>query len=147
MVRSLSPFHSLWLPNVCTGYVKVYLYRQFSVPLECTELTLLAISVILRSACWLTYQARYVRVRFTHRSIPLCLDSPCHLLAKHGLLEACFLRTAPFRSMLLTMQSGLHSLAPRAHRIPCISEAVASILTCRLHGAPRGSGRRARHHG
>ena len=29
--------------------------------------------------------------------------------AKHHILEACFFRMTPFRSMLLTLQSGLQS--------------------------------------
>jgi hypothetical protein len=36
-------------------------------------------------------------------------DSPWHSSAKHHILEACFFRMTPFRSMLLTVQSGLHS--------------------------------------
>src|SRR5712691_5563331 len=43
-------------------------------------------------------------------------DSPCHLSAKHRVLETCLLLTAPFRSMLLTLRSGPQCLAPRAHR-------------------------------
>lgn len=38
----------------------------------------------------------------------LQVDSPCHVFAKHSLLDTCFLLTAPFSGMLLTMQSGLH---------------------------------------
>ena len=36
-------------------------------------------------------------------------DSPWHSSAKHHILEACFFRMTPFRSMLLTLQSGLRA--------------------------------------
>src|SRR5713101_6017355 len=50
-----------------------------------------------------------------HSSMPLSRrtamhasgDSPYHSSAKHHILEACFFRMTPFRSMLLTLQSGL----------------------------------------
>ena len=45
----------------------------------------------------------------------LRVDSPWHLLAKHCFLETCFLLTAPFRSMLLTLSSGRPRLTPTAH--------------------------------
>ncbi len=49
-------------------------------------------------------------------------ESPCRSSAKHHLLGACLSLMVPFRSMLLTLQSGLESLAPRAHRIPVYSK-------------------------
>jgi hypothetical protein len=55
-------------------------------------------------------------------------DSPCHASAKRHLLEACFLLIPPFRSMLLTLQSGLESLAPRAHRIPVYPRCFRTFL-------------------
>jgi hypothetical protein len=51
----------------------------------------------------LTYRARYVRGEFSRRTIRASCESPCHLSAKRGLLDTCLLRTAPFRSMLLTL--------------------------------------------
>ena len=48
----------------------------------------------------------------------LRVDSPWHLSAKHCFLETCFLLTAPFRSMLLTLSSGRQRLTPRAHGVP-----------------------------
>ena len=55
----------------------------------------------------LTSQARYVRVHFYRRAMHASGDSPWHSSAKHHILEACFFRMTPFRSMLLTLQSGL----------------------------------------
>ena len=57
----------------------------------------------------LTSQARYVRVHFSRRAMHASGDSPWHPSAKHHILEACFFRMTPFRSMLLTLQSGLQS--------------------------------------
>ena len=45
-------------------------------------------------------------------------DSPWQLSATHCVLETCFLLTAPFRSMLLTLSSGRQRLTPRAHGVP-----------------------------
>src|SRR5262249_29556848 len=59
---------------------------------------------------WLTSQGRYVRGSFTRRTRHASGDSPCHLSAKHHLLEASLLLMIPFRAMLLTSQSGLWSL-------------------------------------
>ena len=66
----------------------------------------------------LTSQARYVRGHFSRRAMHASGDSPWHSSAKHHILEACFFRMTLFRSMLLTVQSGLHSLAPRAQSVP-----------------------------
>ena len=64
---------------------------------------------------WLTSQGRYVRGSFARRTRHASGDSPCHLSAKHHLLEASLLLMIPFRAMLLTPQSGLWSLGPTAH--------------------------------
>src|SRR5438270_4925661 len=69
------------------------------------------------SALSLTSQARYVRVGVPRRAMHASGDSPCHLSAKHRVLETCLLLTAPFRSMLLTLRSGPQCLAPRAHGV------------------------------
>jgi hypothetical protein len=61
-VLTLLHGHSLWLPSVCRGYVKVYLYRLGIVRWGYTMLTLGATVGLLRSAYWLTHQARCVRV-------------------------------------------------------------------------------------
>jgi hypothetical protein len=61
---------------------------------------------------WLTSQGRYVRGSFARRTRHASGDSPCHLSAKHHLLEASLLLMIPFRAMLLTPQSGLWSLGP-----------------------------------
>src|SRR6266849_4538522 len=45
-------------------------------------------------------------------------ESPWHSLAKHCILDTCFLLTVPFRGMLLTPQGGPRCLAPTAHQIP-----------------------------
>src|SRR6266849_4953572 len=42
--------------------------------------------------------------------------SPCHLSAKHCVLETCLFLTAPFRAMLLTMQGGVHAKVQRLMR-------------------------------
>src|SRR5712692_8505894 len=47
--------------------------------------------------------------RRTRRALHASCESPWHSLAKHHLLGACFPRMVPFRSMLLTLQSGLKS--------------------------------------
>ena len=67
---------------------------------------------------WLTSQGRYVRGSFSRRTRHASGDSPCHLSAKHHLLEAYLLLMIPFRAMLLTPQSGLWSLGPTAHWVP-----------------------------
>src|SRR5262249_11143206 len=72
----------------------------------------------------LTSQARYVRGHFSRRAMHASGDSPWHSSAKHHLLEACFFRMTPFRSMLLTVQSGLHSLAPRAQSVPAYAQVL-----------------------
>ena len=66
----------------------------------------------------LTSQARYVRVHVYRRAMHASGDSPWHSSAKHHILEACFFRMTPFRSMLLTLQSGLQRLTPRAQSVP-----------------------------
>jgi len=66
----------------------------------------------------LTSQARSVRGHFSRRALHASGDSPWHASAKHHLLEACFFRMTPFRSMLLTLQSGLQRFAPRAQSVP-----------------------------
>ena len=72
----------------------------------------------------LTSQARYVRGHFSRRAMHASGDSPWHSSAKHHILEACFFRMTPVRSMLLTVQSGLHSLAPRAQSIPAYAQVL-----------------------
>ena len=57
----------------------------------------------------LTSQARSVRGHFSRRAMHASGDSPWHSSAKHHILEACFFRMTPFRSMLRTLQDGLHS--------------------------------------
>ena len=52
--------------------------------------------------CWLTYQARFVRVLIHHRAMHASCESPYYLSTKHDVLRACLPLTAPFRSMLLT---------------------------------------------
>ena len=42
--------------------------------------------------------------------------------AKHHILEACFFRMTPFRSMLLTLQSGLQRLTPTAQSVPAYAQ-------------------------
>jgi hypothetical protein len=59
---------------------------------------------------WLTSQTRYVRVYVPRRTMHASGDSPYRSSAKHHLLRACLSLMAPFRSMLLTLQSGLQSL-------------------------------------
>src|SRR5215471_2831872 len=72
----------------------------------------------------LTSQARSVRGHVSRRARHASGDSPWHSSAKHHLLEACFFRMTPFRSMLLTVQSGLHSLAPRAQSVPAYAQVL-----------------------
>jgi hypothetical protein len=83
----------------------------------------------------LTYQARSVRVFLPRRALHASGDAPWHSSAKHHILEACFFRMTPFRSMLLTVQSGLHSLAPRAQSVPADAQ-VLRHSSIALHGAP-----------
>ena len=72
----------------------------------------------------LTSQARYVRGHFSRRAMHASGDSPWHSSAKHHILEACFFRMTPFRSMLLTLQSGLQSLTPRAQSVPAYAQVL-----------------------
>ena len=62
--------------------------------------------------------------RRTRRAMHASGDSPWHSSAKHHILEACFFRMTPFRSMLLTLQSGLQSLAPRAQSVPAYAQVL-----------------------
>ena len=62
--------------------------------------------------------------RRTRRAMHASGDSPWHGSAKHYILEACFLRITPFRSMLLTLQSGLQSLTPRAQSVPAYAQVL-----------------------
>src|SRR5882672_11633215 len=82
----------------------------------------------------LTYQARYVRVVLPRRAMHASGDSPWHSLAKHCVLETCFLLTVPFRGMLLTPQGGPRCLAPTAHQIP-VYLMVFSTFLCRAFTA------------
>src|SRR4029453_14343808 len=61
-------------------------------------------------------------------------ESPWHSLAKHCVLDTCFLLTVPFRGMLLTPQDGLQCLAPTAHQIP-VYLMVFSTFLCRAFTA------------
>src|SRR5712692_2332038 len=63
-------------------------------------------------------------------------DSPWHSSAKHHILEACFFRMTPFRSMLLTLQSGLQRLTPRAQSVPAYAQVLrhsSMALSRRTH--------------
>jgi hypothetical protein len=70
----------------------------------------------------LTAQAREVRGHVSRRARHASGDAPWHASAKHPLLAACFFRMTPFRSMLLIMQRGLHSFAPRAQSVPAYAQ-------------------------
>src|SRR2546427_12983372 len=61
-------------------------------------------------------------------------ESPWHSLAKHCILDTCFLLTVPFRGMLLTPQGGPRCLAPTAHQIP-VYLMVFSTFLCRAFTA------------
>ncbi len=61
-------------------------------------------------------------------------ESPWHSLAKHCILDTCFLLTVPFRGMLLTPQGGPRCLAPTAPDT-CISDGVFHIPMPCFHGA------------
>ena len=51
-------------------------------------------------------------------------DAPWHASATHHILAAGFFRMTPFRSMLLTVQSGLHRLAPWAQSVPAYAQVL-----------------------
>ena len=72
----------------------------------------------------LTSQARYVRGHVSRRAMHASGDSPWHASAKHHILAACFFRMTPFKGMLLTLQSGLQSLAPRAQSVPAYAQVL-----------------------
>jgi hypothetical protein len=72
----------------------------------------------------LTSQARSVRGHVSRRARHASGDAPWHSSAKHHILEACFFRMTPFRSMLLTLQSGLQRLAPRAQSVPAYAQVL-----------------------
>src|SRR5713101_4820668 len=72
--------------------------------------------------------------RRTRRALHASCESPWHSLAKHCLLDTCFLLTVPFRGMLLTPQGGPRCLAPTAHQIP-VYLMVFSTFLCRAFTA------------
>ena len=72
----------------------------------------------------LTSQARYVRVHFYRRAMHASGDSPWHSSAKHHILEACFFRMTPFRSMLLTLQIRVPRFTPRAQSVPAYAQVL-----------------------
>ena len=72
----------------------------------------------------LTSQARYVRVHVYRRALHASGDAPWHSSAQHHLVEACFFRMTPFRSMLLTLQSGLQRFTPRAQSVPAYAQVL-----------------------
>jgi hypothetical protein len=92
--------------------------------------------------------------RRTRRAMHASCESPWHSLAKHCILDTCFLLTVPFRGMLLTPQGGPRCLAPTAHQIPVYLMVFSTFLRraftahylytprsfdippCRFHGAP-----------
>jgi len=73
-------------------------------------------------------------VGIPRRAIHASCESPWHSLAKHCILDTCFLLTAPFRGMLLTPQGGPRCLAPTAHQIP-VYLMVFSTFLCRAFTA------------
>ena len=68
------------------------------------------------------------------RAMHASCESPWHSLAKHCILDTCFLLTVPFRGMLLTPQGGPRCLAPTAHQIP-VYLMVFSTFLCRAFTA------------
>src|SRR5216683_6779328 len=72
--------------------------------------------------------------RRTRRALHASCESPWHSLAKHCILDTCFLLTVPFRGMLLTPQGGPRCLAPTAHQIP-VYLLVFSTFLCRAFTA------------
>ena len=82
-----------------------------------------ALAFLPAVCCWVSLTGRHSkqgmsRCLFPVRLGTLRVDSPWHLSAKHCFLETCFLRTAPFRSMLLTLSSGRQRFTPGAHGVP-----------------------------
>src|SRR5262249_31995254 len=91
------------------------------------------------------------------RAMHASCESPWHSLAKHCILDTCFLLTVPFRGMLLTPLGGPRCLAPTAHQIPVYLMVFSTFLcraftahylytprcyhipTSRFHGAPSQS--------
>ena len=67
---------------------------------------------------WLTHKVRCVRGSLPPRAMRASGDSPCHLSAKRHLLATYLRLMASFRCMLLTLQSGLERLTPKAHWVP-----------------------------
>ena len=72
----------------------------------------------------LTSSARSGRGHFARRARHASGDAPWHASAPQHLLAACFCRMTPFRSMLLPLQSGLHSFAPRAQSVPAYAQVL-----------------------
>src|SRR6266496_1319329 len=71
-----------------------------------------------RELDWLTHEVRCVRGSLPRRAMRASGDSPCHLSAKHHLLDTYLLLMVSLRCMLLTLQSGLERLTPKAQRVP-----------------------------
>src|SRR5262245_61564531 len=72
----------------------------------------------------LTSQARYVRGHYSRTAMQAAGESPRHAYSKRHNLEPCLLRTTPFRRMLLTLQSGLQRLTPRAQSVPAYAQVL-----------------------
>src|SRR6266851_3358530 len=71
----------------------------------------------------------------TRRTMHAEFGSPA-ILAKRHLLDTCLLRMTPFKSMLLTLQSGPESLALTARQVPVyLMVVILHIPMPCLHGA------------
>ena len=86
----------------------------------------------------LTSQARYVRGHFSRRAMHASGDAPWHSSAKHHILEACFFRVTPFRSMLLTLQRWSAALHSKGSERTCIHSGLPTFLHCTFRSCPPG---------
>src|SRR5437016_1587178 len=71
-----------------------------------------------------TAYAREVRGHVSRRALHAAGAAPGPSSAQHPLWEACCFRMTPCRSRLLTRQSGLESVAPRAQSVPASSRVL-----------------------
>jgi hypothetical protein len=134
------PVHSLWLPSPGIGSTGASMPPSAEPLLYAASASSPARGGVERD--WLTQKVRCVRGSVSRRAMRASGDLPSHLLAQHHLLATSLRLMVSFRSMRLTLQSGLERLTPQAHRVP-VYPTVFPHSDMALHGARSGRWRQS----